>query len=237
MEKRLKWFLKKKFDGGRKQTEKKNKLTRGHLDTLSARVYFRNGKERSSRSLVTSDWQLTVQCLSHSAHFLFFVAPFFNAPSFTPFSPAGRLVYWLWQRHQNSISLWQRSRWRLTHSGVLGLENQSQAGWEWWGRRGGGGKEGRKTSLSKQLPPDHLFQWGIFFFFPFPQQGKENPRERGRGQTYLGKSGKVSRGKGVWKEKPRAAPCLVTEKVCQRDNGDNLRLAIYDLFADLRIAF
>lgn len=77
--------MQKKCDGERNQT-KKNKLRRGHLDTLSARVYFGNGKETLSRTMVTSDWQLTVQCLLLSTFFsYFFFCPIFVAPSFPPF--------------------------------------------------------------------------------------------------------------------------------------------------------
>lgn len=77
-----KLMQKKRAMGERKQT--KNKLRRGHLDTLSARVYFGIGKERLSRRMVTSDWQLTVQCLFYTPPLLFFCAPFSLLPA-SPF--------------------------------------------------------------------------------------------------------------------------------------------------------
>lgn len=88
--------------------EKKN--SQGHLDNLSARVYFGNGKERLSRRMETSDWQVTLQCLFTPSPPFFtpFFYPFFASfLSLSPFPPlpVRLLVYLVWQQHLNSISL------------------------------------------------------------------------------------------------------------------------------------
>lgn len=164
--------------GERKQT--KNKLRRGHLDTLSARVYFGIGKERLSRRMVTSDWQLTVQCLFYIFFYptFIFLCPIFVAPCI-PLLPVRRLVYWFWQRHLNSISLWQRSRWCLTHSGCWDGKINHKLGE--LGRGGGGGgreKENKAVLPAATWPPFPVCTRDLFSFL-FPQHGKETRRSEG----------------------------------------------------------
>lgn len=174
-----------------KENKQKDKLRRGHLDALPARVYFGNGRERLSRTMVTSDWQCNVFHTPPTIFFVFFFAflPHFRCSQLPPFLPVRRLFYWLWQRHLNSISVWQRSWWCLTHSGCWdGKINH------WLGGMGGGGggaaaargseKENKAVLPAATWPPFPVWD---FFFLSLLSTWEGNPWERGRGQTYLGK--------------------------------------------------
>lgn len=135
-----------------KENKRKNKLGRGHLDTLSARDYFGNGKERLSRRMVTSDWQLTVLCLLHSAHFFFFLfysfAPFSLLPASPPFTSRTACLLALAAAPKFNLSLTEVLL-MFNPFRVLRWENQSQAGWA-AGR--GGAARGREKENKAVLP-------------------------------------------------------------------------------------
>lgn len=173
--------------------------------------------------MVTSDWQLTVQCLFYTPLAFIFLCPIFVAPCF-PLLPVRRLVYWLWQRHLNSISLWQRSWWCLTHSGCWdGKINHMLGGlgrggrWEW--RE----KENKAVLPAATWPPFPVCARD-FFFLSFPSTWEGNPWERARGQTYLGK---VSQGK-VCARKTSSSSFFGHAKLCQGDRRWTYRGAMLE---------
>lgn len=193
---------------GEGKQKKINKL--GHLDTLSARVYFGNGKERLRRRMATSDRQITAQCLFYTPPLFFFSIslPHFLCPLLPPFTSPTACLLALAAAPKFNLSLTEVLV-MFNPFRVLRWENQSQAGWVGVEREG---KQGCPASC--HLTTFSCVRAGYFFFsLSFPSTREGNPWERGRGQTYLGK---VSQGK-VCKRKSSRSSFFGHGKLCQRD--------------------
>lgn len=174
--------------------------------------------------MVTSDWQLTVQCLFYTPSRFYFFVPHFRCSLLPPFTSQAACLLALAAAPKFNLSLTEVLV-MFNPFRVLRWENQSHAGWVGEGEGRGSG-ERRKTRLSCQLPPDHLFMCarGIFFSRSFPSTWEGNPWERARGQTYLGK---VSQGK-VCTRKTSSSSFFGHAKLCQGDRRWTYRGAMLE---------
>lgn len=171
--------------------------------------------------MVTSDWQLTVQCLFYTPPLLFFV-PHFRCSLHPPFTSQTACLLVLAAAPKFNLSLTEVPV-MFNPFRVLRWENQSQAG-----RVGEGRWRRREREKENQGSPAscHLTTFSCvhagFIFLPFPSTWEGNPWERGRGQTYLGD---VSQGK-VCERKTSSSSFFGHGKLCQRDRRSTYRGAI-----------